>query len=318
MNFSRRQFLGAAGGAAALAATPLPLRALAGAGLLYPPADLAYFDTPLTPGPAKIRIGYAAITWGGKDTEAIDDISSLGYRGIQLRANAVQEFPDPHALQDKLAQHNLKLAAFSSGDISLDPAQQATMLATHEAHARYIKAAGCSLLQLIGTSGKNRTFTAEDYKRQGQLLTEVAKRVADYGVQTGFHNHMGTIGQSPEQVDRILEASDPRYVKLELDTGHYVQGGGDAAAAVKKYASRLLFLHLKDVKSSGVNGGYEFTELGRGRVDFPAFFAALRAVHFRGWGIIELDGERSGSATTPKESAAMSKQYLEHALGVTV
>ena len=31
----------------------------------------------------KIRVGYAAITWGGDDAKAIDEISEVGFKGIQ-------------------------------------------------------------------------------------------------------------------------------------------------------------------------------------------------------------------------------------------
>jgi inosose dehydratase len=58
-------------------------------------------------------------------------------------------------------------------------------------------------------------------------------------------------------------------------------------------------------------------ELGRGKVDLPAVFDALRRVNFRGWLIVELDDVPDG-ARTPKESAAISKKYLEEKLGVTV
>jgi inosose dehydratase len=37
---------------------------------------------------AGMRVGYAAITWGGNDAQAIDEIAEVGYRGIQLRASA--------------------------------------------------------------------------------------------------------------------------------------------------------------------------------------------------------------------------------------
>jgi inosose dehydratase len=129
---------------------------------------------------------------------------------------------------------------------------------------------------------------------------------------------MNSIGQAPEAVDAILDASDPAYVKLELDVAHYVQGGGNPVTAIHKYAKRLLFLHLKDVKNNSTPSGYEFTELGQGRVDFPAIFSALKAIHFRGWGIIELDGERPGATRTPKESAELSKNYLEQKIGIRV
>lgn len=318
MSYSRRHFLTGLGAAAAVASVPAPcVHALAGPTLLYPPADLSYFDAPLHRGPMKIRIGYASITWDGKDNQAIEDIAAVGYPGIQLRSNVLSEYPDPHALKDMLEKHNLTFVALSSGDASLDPAQERKMLQTHAAHAQYLHEAGGKYLQIVGTFTQ-KTYTASDYKREGTLLTEIGKRAADYGIQTGFHNHMGSIGQTPEQVDAILDAADPRYVKLELDTAHYAQGGGDSAAAIRKYGDRLLFLHLKDVQTASTHDGFQFVELGQGRVNFVEIFDALRSVHFRGWGVVELDGERNGVNRTPKQSAELSKEYLIHKLGVQV
>jgi inosose dehydratase len=287
---------------------------------LYPPMDLAHFDVPVARGPMALKIGCAAITWGGKDGEAIEQIAALGYPGIQLRANVMEEHPEPQSLADALAQHKLTFVALSSGNCTLDPAKEKEMLATHQAHAKYVHAAGGKYLQVIGagTFKGGQSWTTADYKRQGTLLTEIGKRAAEFGVPVGFHNHMGTIAENPEATDAILAAADANYVKLELDVAHYLEGGGDPAAAVRKYAHRLLFLHLKDVKAApGAKDGYEFVELGQGRVDFKALMAALREVHFRGWGIVELDGERPGATRTPEESARMSKQFLEQ-MGVRV
>jgi inosose dehydratase len=318
MSASRRDFLIGLTAAGLIAKLPSTALAEIRPPALYPPMDLAYFDTPIHHGAFDMKIGYAAITWGGHDTQAMDDISAVGYPGIQLRATAVKEFPDPKALRDLLAQHKLTFVALSSGDATLDPAKRESLLETHTNNAKFLQAAGGKYLQLIGSFDKNRTYTAADYEYEGKLLTEIGKRAADYGVQMGFHNHMNSIGQTADAVDAILAASDPKYVKFELDTAHYAQGGGDPVAAIRKYSSRLLFLHLKDVKANSSASGYEFTELGQGRVDFPAVFAALKAIHFRGWGIIELDGERPGATRTPKESAELSKKYLEEKIGIRI
>lgn len=318
MAYSRRDFLVSLGAAAAVVSVPVrAAHALTGDSLLFPPMDLSYFDTPIHRGPMKIQIGYAAITWNENDNQAIEDVSAVGYPGIQLRANVIGEYPDPHAVKEKLAKHHLTFVALSSGDAPLDPAAEKKMLDTHAAHAKYLHQAGGKYLQVIGTFAQ-KSYTSSDYKREGMLLTEIGKRAADYGIQTGFHNHMGSIGQTPEQVDAILDAADPRYVKLELDTGHYLQGGGDPAEAIRKYHDRLLFLHLKDVESAPTKSGYQFVELGQGRVNFVAIFDALRTANFRGWGVVELDGERTGVHRTPKQSAEMSKDYLIHKLGVQV
>src|SRR5438094_5997237 len=154
----------------------------------------------------------------------------------------------------------------------------------------------------------------------GKLLTEIGKRTADLGVPLGYHNHMGTIGEKPDAVDRILEAADPRYVKLELDVAHYHQGGGDPVRAIRRYAERLLFLHLKDVEpTAGGQQPYRFVELGRGKVNLTGVVEALKDVKFRGWLIVELDAVPD-NARTPKESALIAKHYLEehgyhHTLG---
>jgi inosose dehydratase len=318
MSSTRREFLAGLGAAAAAVSIPgYAAHALAGDSLLYPPTDLSYFAMPIHRGPMSIQIGYAAITWKENDNQAIEDISAVGYPGIQLRANVLNEYPDPQALKDVLAKHNLTFVALSSGDAPLDPAVEKKNLELHAAHARYLHQAGGKYLQVIGMFAQ-KTYTPSDYKREGRLLTEIGKRAADYGIQTGFHNHMGSIGQTPEQVDAILDAADPRYVKLELDTGHYVQGGGDPAEAIRKYHDRLLFLHLKDVEPAATKSGYQFVELGQGRVNFVAVFDALRSANFRGWGVVELDGERTGANRTPKQSAEMSKDYLIHKLGVQV
>jgi inosose dehydratase len=270
---------------------------------------------------ADIHIGYAAITWGGNDRQAIEDISALGFHGIQLRANCIQEFGSPAELRKLLTRHGLKFVALSSGNLSIDPAAQSEEIAKHVANAKFLRDAGGLYLQVIDERPKGRVVTPEDYKRLGQLLTELGKRTADLGIPLGYHNHMGSLGERPEEVDQIMQAVDPRYAKLELDVAHYFQGGGDPANAIRKYGDRLLFLHIKDVEHrSGkeeVKPSYGFVELGQGLVDIPGVFAALRDVKFRGWAIVELD-DRLEELRTPKESAAFNKKYLEDRLKLTI
>lgn len=265
----------------------------------------------------RLSFGYAAITWGGEDRRAIDDIAALGFRGIQLRASAVDQWGErPEALRELLTERGLTLVALSSGTVRLDPAREAEDLARHVRHAKFLRDAGGLYLQVLDERPRDRTPTPDDFRRLGALLTELGRRTADLGIPTGYHNHMGALGEAPDEVARVLEATDPRYVRLILDTAHYRQGGGDPAAAVREYADRLLFLHLKDLEAPLPGegpGSYRFVELGRGKVDFRAVFAALEDVGFEGWGIVELDAVPDG-ARTAKQSGAISRAYLE-ALG---
>ncbi len=303
LHSSRRRFIASLGAAVAAA---VPSR-----GLFAAPG-----------GRAEIRFGYTAMTWGKAERQAIEDISAVGYQGIQFRIDAVTEF-QPGELRELLQQHKLTFVALSSGEVSIDPAVESAQIEEHTAHAKFVHDAGGLYLQVLDQlKPYPRTVTPEECKRLGQLLTEIGKRTADLGVPLGYHNHLNTISEHPANLKMVLEASDPKYVKLELDTAHSVAGGGDPAAAIEEYHDRLLFLHLKDVVdipmgTDNAKYPFKFVELGRGKVDLPAVFAALDKVKYRGWAVVELDRVPDKSRT-PKESATISKQYLEQKIGVKV
>jgi inosose dehydratase len=309
----------------ALATTGLALTGVPcadGGGLMYPPVDLSYFERPIASAPGDIRFGYAAITWQGQDKQAIADVAAVGFKGIQLRTSVLPEFGDkPAALKELLGARGLTMVAFSSGGVRIDAQLEAEELAIHTRHARFVRDVGGQYLQLTDARPK-RSLVPADYRRLGMLMTEIGKRTADLGVPVAYHNHMNSIGERPNEVDWVLAAADPRYVKLLLDVANYQQGGGDPVKAIRQHADRLLFLHIKDVQSPlpGHTGdpmrSYRFVELGHGQVNLKDVFAALDAVKFRGWAIVELD-RVPDAARTPKDSAMMAKQYLEQ-LGFTV
>src|SRR5947208_241042 len=119
VRFTRRRFNSVLAASAAMAAFP---------------RSLAFAAAPT------LRYGYAAITWGDAERQAIDDSSPTGFHGIQLRAPAVGHFT-PEELRDLLAQHKLTFVALSSGDLSLDE-PEAAQLDHHFANAQFVKAAG--------------------------------------------------------------------------------------------------------------------------------------------------------------------------------
>lgn len=266
---------------------------------------------PVTQSTPRMKFGYAAITWGGDDLKAIDDIAAVGFPGIQLRASILTRFANrPAELRDLLAQRGLTFVALSSGNVSIDPARETQVIDQHVANARFLKEAGGLYLQLIDERPRGRAVTPADCARAGALMTGIGRRAADVGVTVVYHPHMDSIGETPENNRRVLDAADARYVKLLLDVAHYTQGGGDPAAAIREYRDRLQLLHLKDVEPQGES--YRFVELGRGRVDMPGVFAALREIRYGGWAVIELDAVPDKSRT-PKESAEINKAYVDSA-----
>lgn len=300
----------------------ISLSSLAAASVL--PERLAgALGLPFKPAPSRMRFGYAAITWGGNDVQAIKDVSEVGFRGIQIRSNVLKDFGEkPKALAELLKQHRLQFVALSGGGPRGDDYDEAEEIATQVKHATFVRDAGGLYLQTTDSARpKDRKPESKDFKALGRLLTEIGKRTADLGIPMAYHNHMGSLGEAPEEVDALMDAADPRYVKLLLDVAHYAQGGGDPAKAIRRHRDRILFLHIKDVETIAPTAEsanpYRFVELGRGRLDLPAVFSALKKIKFRGWAVVELDSVPD-KARTPKESAIVSKKYLEEKLGMKV
>jgi sugar phosphate isomerase/epimerase len=101
----------------------------------------------------------------------------------------------------------------------------------------------------------------------------VARRA---GIWLAFHNepdHLKPIdGAVPYDV--FVARLDPGVVRLQLDVGNMLMGGGDPMRYLERYRDRYWTFHLKDVvpdRSSDV-------ELGRGVFDFKRFLAAVPAL----------------------------------------
>src|SRR3989441_2730262 len=208
---SRRHFIVSLGAVAA--ASPVPLKTFGSAfePPLYPPVDLSYFDQPVTPAAAMIHFGYAAITWGGNDAQAIKEISELGFPGIQLRSNILKDYGDrPKALRDLLDQYHLEMVALSSGGVSIAPGSESDEIAKHVRNAKFVPDVGGHYLQVTDSARpKGRKPEAADFKGLGRVLTEIGKRAVDLGVPVGYHNHMGSLGEAPDEVEPSMEAAHP-------------------------------------------------------------------------------------------------------------
>ena len=243
--------------------------------------------------------------------------SEAGFSAIQVRGSAFERYgKSPNELKDLLARYKLTFAVLSSGNLGIDPAKESSELAMHLEHAKFLRAAGGRTLQIIDERPK-RALVAADYARLGRLLTAVGRRTAELGVETVYHHHMNSIGEKPQELDAVLETVDPKAVGILFDIAHYQQGGGDPVAAIRKYRDRIKVVHLKDVRAIDKAPGYEWVELGRGRVDVKGCVAALKDVGFKGWAIIELDKVPDADGS-PKASALANRQYAEEQLGLRV
>jgi inosose dehydratase len=268
-----------------------------------------------------LKLAYSAITWGGKDLDAMKDIAALGFKGVQLRANAYDNYKTKVSeLKDLIVANGLDLPMFSSGNVEIDPTKEQSTIDTHVAHASFVKALGGTSIQLTNSlRKKGETPTTEELKRLTYVMNEIGKQTADLGIQTTYHNHMNQFGETPQEVDVIVQNMNPKYLKLLLDVAHYHQGGGNPAKAVLDYKDMIDALHIKDVQSPlpeklDDKNAYKFVELGQGNVDLKAVFDNLQKINFKKWAIVELDGVPV-KTRSPKESGEISKAFLRDNIG---
>jgi inosose dehydratase len=267
---------------------------------------------------AGIRVGYAAITWGGDDVKAIEEVADVGFKSIQLRNTVLDRFAErPGDLKAMLAQRGLTFAVMSSGNLKYDAASQKDQLELHLDHAAFVRDAGGQMLQVIDEKPKDHTPGPDDFKRLGAFMSELGRRTSAIGVPLVYHHHMNSTGEPPAAIDAIVDASDPASVGLLFDIAHYQQGGGEPIAAIRKFARRIKVVHLKDVRPIEAAPGFQWVELGRGRVDVKGCVAALKDIGFDGWAIVELD-RVVDQGSTPKSCAAANREYVTKQLGLSL
>ena len=297
-----------------------------------------------------ILLGTAPITWGvceipgwGEELpyqQVLAEMAAAGYTGTELGPWGYLPTDSP-TLRRELASHGLQLIGSFCPVTLHDPARAPASLeqATHT--ARLLADLGSQVLVLADAGSAERLARAgrvrpEDglagdaWRRLAGGLETLAGRVQALGLRATFHPHAGTYVETAAEVDRLMELVPVGAIGLCLDTGHLAFGGADPVAVCKRYASRVWHVHAKDVRASVLDaarrqeldfptavGSGVCAPLGQGSVDFPALLAALRAVGYAGWLVVEQDirlGPQWPAGGSPLENARTSREYLERVM----
>jgi sugar phosphate isomerase/epimerase len=127
---------------------------------------------------------------------------------------------------------------------------------------------------LIVPSLPNETkLSIDEWKAWADKFNAAGTVAKSAGVWLGFHNepdHMKAVG-GVVPYDAFVERLDPKVVRLQLDVGNMLLGGGDPMRYFERYRDRYASFHLKDVVADGSRD----TELGTGAFDFKHFLAAV-------------------------------------------
>jgi inosose dehydratase len=269
-------------------------------------------------------IGYATISWPRSQfTHALDAIASLGFKGVQLLGWVRDDYSGERfdELKDRLNGLRLTPVALSCWGIKLDPAQIADQSVKFGEYAKFQRSLGGLCLQVTDDGRPDGQYSPAQIKALGEQMNVLGKIAADTGVTLGYHPHFRSLGETREGMARVLDATDPRYVKLIADVGHIFLGGSDPSEVIRAYHERLILMHFKDVRKEIVQlsqkdrrlvrkGQYSFCEVGQGAVNFPAVLQTIRDVQFRGWIILELD-DFEPPPGGPDEAARRNKASAE-------
>jgi inosose dehydratase len=297
-----------------------------------------------------LRVGNAPCSWGTLEFEEakgeqipfscmLDELVETGYTGTELGDWGFMP-TDPSALSVELKKRGLvMLGAFVPVALRHKACHEAGV-ANAVKTARLLAAVGTDpkpYLVLADSNGSDATRTRNagritpdmsligpDRRTFGQGANQVAQTVLEEtGLRTVFHHHCAGYIETPDEIEVLMDSTDPNLVGLVFDTGHYAYGAGDhdVVAGLERFKERIWYIHFKDcqpdVAAEARAEGWDyfealrhgvFCELGKGCVDFPAVLRWLKAAGYEGYTLVEQDVLPGMGA--PKESARRNREYL--------
>ncbi|MBE6288718.1 MAG: sugar phosphate isomerase/epimerase [Bacteroidaceae bacterium] len=122
-----------------------------------------------------------------------------------------------------------------------------------------------------------------------ELLPYVDKKIKEYPeIKYAIHLHGPDLDVYQDATviwDKVKDL-DPR-IGMCLDIGHDFRNGADPVADLEKYHTRVFDMHIKDETDNSKAG--QCVEMGRGKIDFPAFVRMMRKVGYDGMCSLEYE-----------------------------
>src|SRR5688572_3247296 len=197
-----------------------------------------------------VRIGINPLTWTIDDLPEVGGETSLetcltearaaGFDGVELGCKFPRTAPE---LKAALAPHGLALVSgwYSTNLLRRDAAAEFEAMRPHR---ELLAALGCNVIVVAETTrcihGERGTRLSQrpvlapaDWPRFAERLDELGVRLQDVGLTLAYHHHMGTVVQTEDEIDRLMDSCDDA-VSLLLDTGHLSFAGGDPVRAAPR------------------------------------------------------------------------------------
>ncbi len=289
----------------------------------------------------KINLGIAPIAWSNDDMPDLGgdtpietclfEAKSAGFSGIELGG----KFPrNPGTIKYLLNKFNLELPGGWYGAFLNERSAEEEWQAMQNQIELY-KLINSSIFIFADVSGSIQGYSKislsnrpklkdNEWKSYCNKISEIAKRLSDIGLPMSYHEHMGTIIQSEQDVDRLLENTNDKTYLL-FDTGHILFAQGDYQSMLKKYVSRINHVHCKDVRKEVLNSSLSndlsfrdsflagvFTVPGDGCIDYKPLLETLYNNNYSKWLVVE--AEQDPKKANPLEYAKIGYNYLTKTL----
>lgn len=269
-----------------------------------------------------ILYGANPIAWANDDDQSLgahipteqilSEARDIGFDGIENGHRFPQD--DPEALRALLAEYGLKyISGWHSLNLLVNSVEDEK--AAIQPQLDKLKHNGCKVCIACETSNsvqgldvpvnEKAVLSPDAMAQLGAQVEEIAQYCADQGITLVFHHHVGTVVETPDEIDAFMAATGPA-TKMLFDSGHYYfgSGGQDPAAMLEKYADRVVHFHAKNVRPEvmkdvrenrrtfmdGVRAGV-FTVPGdpEGAIDFKPLLSILKSHGYKGWIVIEAE-----------------------------
>ncbi len=279
-------------------------------------------------------------SWEQSYEKMLDEMVEAGYTGTELGPYGF--FPtDPHILQPQLRKRGMnllgsfvpvKLSDSASGPEVLERIRKVGKLLS-TLKAPFLVMADDQSVERNAFSGRAHnkacpTLSATQWKHVGRIVADAEKVASEFGLDLVFHPHVATYVETPEECEKLFDATSHTNLGLCLDTGHCFYGHGDSVTEAEKFKSKLRFVHVKDCDAKVLEEARSnhwtfeeaiqhkvFTIIGQGAIDFPAFFRTLLKNGYSGWSVVEQDVTFGDTSIRPAESVAASLEYLRGVVG---
>jgi inosose dehydratase len=213
---------------------------------------------------SELVLGSAPDSWGvwfARDehqlpyTRFLDELATAGYQWLELGPYGYLP-KDPVALAEQLSARGLRVSGgTAAGALHRADRWEGTLVQSRGV-AGLTLAAGAHHLVFLpsmyrdasGAYSDEPHLTADQWRGLLARADELGKiLLQEYDVHLCVHPHADSHIETQDEIERFLDGTDSRYVKLCLDTGHVAYGGGDAIDLIRKYGERTAYVHMKNI-----------------------------------------------------------------------